>query len=70
MNLARKPTQEPFYAVTEAEETPLMEADFLETPAEAVIQEAVGNSSKKKVQRNVSEPAIGLQVGRTCCYRR
>lgn len=51
--------------VTEAEETPLMEAVFLDSPAAETVPES-GNPSKKKVQRNVSEPSIGLQVGSSC----
>ena len=53
---ARRPTQEPFYVVTEAEETPLMEAVTIESPPES------DSTTKNRVMRNISEPVIGLQV--------
>ena len=46
---ARRPTQEPFYVVTEAEETPLMEAVTIESPPES------DSTTKNRVMRNISE---------------
>ena len=42
--------------VTEAEETPLMEAVTIESPPES------DSTTKSRVMRNISEPVIGLQV--------
>jgi len=61
-NLIRKSTQEPFYIVTEAEETPVAETVQTEPTSPETSLET---PAKQKVTRNISEPLIGLQVGST-----